>query len=118
MSENEALQAECDQLFQLARDHERISYNLAHASSGVFQDSPSRVQTPLYLGVDSCGVEEFAEVFSLCNREKLEQLLNRVHIQRESTKKEGQSVAYAHWNNIATMITYAISEIIGRSRRK
>ena len=113
MIENDTLQGECDRLFQIARDHESISYTFAPVSSGGALDAPSRIQTPLYLGVSSEGMAAFSGAFSRYTRGDLERLLNLVEVQRESAKREEQSVRYAHWNNIAMMITYAIAEILG-----
>ena len=112
MDKNEALQAECDRLFQMARDHESISYTFAPVSSGGALDAPSRIQTPLYLGVSSEGMVAFSEAFLRYTRGELERLLNLVEVQRESAKREEQSVRYAHWNNIAVMIAYALAELL------
>lgn len=113
MSGNEALQAECDQLFQLARDHEKISYTFALASPGGAPDAPLRIQTPLYIGVSSKGMAAFSEALSRYTKEDLERLLSAVEVHRESAQREEQSVAYAHWNNIAMTMIHALADLLG-----
>lgn len=116
MPENfEELQAECEELLRIAHDHKRISYTFALTSPGGAPDAPLRIQTPLYLGVSAEGMAAFSEVVSCYSREELERILSVVEVHRESAKREGQSILYAHWNNITTVVIHALAEILGRS---